>query len=93
MSAIIGNKWYINYIQTLPAQIQQKVLRKFLEKVFITNKCTQNKTSRTLKIDVFKLLDNKNIGKVFSKYGLFFLDQANFSSDPSQTLTLQYPIP
>ena len=41
--AIIENKWNINYIQTLPAQIQQKLLRKLLEKVFITNISTQCK--------------------------------------------------
>ena len=93
MSAIIENKWDINYIQTLSAQIRQKVLLKILEKVFITKKCSQNKTSHNLKIDVFELQDNKNIGKLFSKYGLFFLDQANFSSDLSQTLILRDPIP
>ena len=36
--------------------------------------------------------DNKNIGKLFSKYKLLFLDQINSSSDPSQTLMLQFPI-
>ena len=36
---------------------------------------------------------HKNIGKSFSKYELFFLDQANSSSDPSQILILQLPIP
>ena len=45
LSAVIKNKWDINYIQTLPPQIQQKVLKKILEKVFITKKCTQCKTS------------------------------------------------
>ena len=64
-----------------------------LEKVFITYKFTQCKTSRTLKIDVFKIPDNKNIGKLFSKYELLFLNQANSSSDPSQILILQFPIP
>ena len=37
-------------------------------------KFTQCKTSHTLKIDVFKLPDNENIGKVFSKYEMFFFD-------------------
>ena len=38
---------------------QQKVLRKILEKVFIKKKCAHCKTSRTLKIDVFEIPDNK----------------------------------
>ena len=63
--------------------LQQKVLWKILEKVFITNKFIQCKTSRTLKVDVFEIPDNKNIKKLFSNYGLFFLDQANSSSDQS----------
>ena len=70
MLAIIEYKLDINYIQTLPTQIQQKVLRKVLEKVFITKKCTQHKTLRTLKTDVFELPDNENIGKLLSKYEL-----------------------
>ena len=37
--------------------------------------------------------DNKNIGKLFSTYKLLFLDQNNSSSNPSQTLILQFPIP
>ena len=94
MSALIEeNKWDINYIQTLPAQIEQKVLRKILEKIFITKVCVQCKTSHTLKTDVFELPDNKKIGKLFSQHGLLFLDQANFSSNPFQVLILQYPIP
>ena len=40
-----------------------------------------------------ELPDNKDIGKLFSKHYLFFLDQANFRSALSQTLILQYPIP
>ena len=52
----------MSYIQILPAQIQQKMLRKTLEKAFITKKYTQCKTSHTLKTDVFELPDNKNIG-------------------------------
>ena len=67
--------------------LQQKVLLKILEK-FI-----QCKISRILKIDGFEIPDNKNIGKLFSKYELLFLDQANFTSDPSQILILQFPIP
>ena len=59
----------------------------------ITKTCTQRKTLHALKIDLFELSDNKNIGKLLSKYELFFLDQADFSSDPSQILILQYPIP
>ena len=48
--------------------------------------------SRILKIDVFKISDNKGIGKLFSKYELLFLDQANSSSDPCQVLILQSSI-
>ena len=59
------------------------MLRKTLAKVFITNKFTQCKTSRILKIDVFKITDDKNIGKLFSKYELLLLDQVNSGSDPS----------
>ena len=72
---------------------QQKVLRKILEKVFITKKFTQCKTSRTLKMDVFQIPYNKNIGKLLSKYELLLLDQADSSSDPSQILMLWFPIP
>ena len=64
-----------------------------LEKVFINKKCTQYKTSYTLKTNVFELPDNENIGKLFSKYELFFLDPANFISKQFQALLLQYPIP
>ena len=53
-----------------------------LERVFVSKKFTQCKTSRTLQIDVFEIIDNKNIGKLFSEYELLFLDQANPSSDP-----------
>ena len=35
------------------------------------------------KFDIFKILDNKNIGKSLSKYGLVFLDQANSTSNRS----------
>ena len=36
-----------------------------------------------LKIDAFKITDNKNNGKLFSKHKLLFLDQDNSSSDTS----------
>ena len=36
-----------------------------------------------------ELPDNKNIGKLFSKYELLSLDQADFSSDLSKILLLQ----
>ena len=88
MSPIIVNKQDINHIYTILAQAQQKVLWKILQKSFITKKYTQSKTSHTLKIDVFELLDNKNIGKLFSKYERFFLDQADSSSNTSQILIL-----
>ena len=52
--------------------IQQMLLRKILEKTFIFEKRAQCKTSNNLKIHV--LLDKKNIGKLFSKYEIFFLD-------------------
>ena len=38
-----------------------------------------------MKIDVFKISGNKNIGNLFLKYELLFFDQANSSSDLSQT--------
>ena len=44
-------------------------------------------------MDVFELPGNKNIGKLFSKYKLLFPNQASSSSDPSQILILQHPIP
>ena len=66
------------------------MLREILE-VFITKKCTQYKTSRTLKIDVFEIPDDKNIDKLFSKYELVFLDQTNFSSDTSQNIYTTIP--
>ena len=37
--------------------------------------------------------DNKNIGKLFSKYELLFLLKANSSSGRSQILILQFSIP
>ena len=69
------------------------MIRKILKKVFMTKKCTQRKILHTLKTDLFELPDNTNIGKLFSNYELFSLDQANFSSDTSQILILQYPHP
>ena len=69
-----------------------KVLRKILEKVFSTKKFTQCKTSCTLQIVVFEISDNKNIGKLFWKYKLHFLDQAFCSFNPSQIMILQFPI-
>ena len=68
------------------------MLQKILEKVFITKKFTQCKTSCSLKIDVFEIPDNKNIEKLFSKYELLPLDQAHSSYDASQILILQFPI-
>ena len=52
-----------------------------------------NLKHHNLKINVFEIRGNKNIGKLFSKYELLFLGQANPSSDPSQILILQFPIP
>ena len=69
----------MKYIQILPGAI----VKGLHHKVFITQKFTHYKTSRTLKFDVFKIPDNKIIGKLFLKYALVFLDQANSSSNPS----------
>ena len=69
------------------------MLRKILDKVFLINKFTQCKTSRTLKIDLFEIPDNETSRRLFSKYELLVLDQGNSSSDPSQILILQFPIP
>ena len=76
MFPIIENKWNIKYIQILPGAIGEG-------NVFITWKFAHYKTSHTLKLVVFKIPDNKNIGKLFSKYELLFLDQANSSSNAS----------
>ena len=62
-----------------------------MDQVFVNKKSTKCKTSRTLQIDVFKIPDNRSIGKLFSKYELLFLDQANSSSDASQLLMLKFP--
>ena len=48
------------------------------------------KKSRSLKIDVFEIPGNKNIWRLFSKYEVLFLDQANFSFDPFQILILRF---
>ena len=56
-------------------------------------KCTRCVLSSSLKHDVFEIPDNKSIGKLFSKYELLFLDQVKSSSDPSEILILQFPIP
>ena len=64
--------------------LQQKVFWKILEKVFITKKLTQCKTSRTLKTDGLEIPDN------ISKHELLSLDQDNSSCD---SLLLQFPIP
>ena len=79
--AIRENKWDIKHMKILPTQ--QKVIREILEKVFIYKNFAKCKTLRVLKIDVFEISDNKNIGKIFSKHELLFLNQANSSSDPS----------
>ena len=64
-----------------------------MENICITKKCTRYILSSALKTDVFEIPDNKNIGKLFPKYELLFLDQAKSSSDPSEILILQFPIP
>ena len=51
--------------------LQYTVPRKILEKVSITKKFTQCKTSRTLKTDVFEIPDNKRNGKLLLKYECF----------------------
>ena len=38
----------------MTAQIQQRVLRKMLEEVFVTKKCTERKILHILKTDVFE---------------------------------------
>ena len=63
------------------------MLRKILEKV------TKYKTSRTLQINVFEIPYNKNIWKLFSRYELLCLDQANCSSDLIQILITHFPTP
>ena len=76
LSALIEQKWDRHFFQTLSAQVRQNVLRRILEKVFITKKCTQCTSSHTIKtIDICELPDNKNIRKLFSKHELLFLFQ------------------
>ena len=69
----------MKYIQILPGATGEGLHHN----VFITQKYNHYKTSPTLKLDVFKIPDNKNIGKLFLTYELLFLDQANSSSNPS----------
>ena len=57
-----------------------------MEKLSITKKLTQRKTSRVLKTDVFQIRDDKKIGRLFSKYEVLFLDKVNYSSDTSQRM-------
>ena len=66
----MGSKSYSNITCASPAEGATKIS----EKIFITTKYFQYKTSHTLKIDVFELLDDKNIGKLCSKCETFFLD-------------------
>ena len=60
------------------------------KKIFVNKKFFQYKTSRNLQMDVFETPDNKNIGQLFSKNELLFLDQVSSTSDPSQILTLKF---
>ena len=62
MSTTIENKSDIN--QTLITQAQQMLLQEIFQKTFITKKSTQCKTSYTLRIDVFELLDKKYYWKI-----------------------------
>ena len=62
--------WYKIFKYYLP---QHKVPREMLEKVLITKKFTQCKTSCILKTDVFEIPDNKHIGKLFPKHEHDFL--------------------
>ena len=91
MSAIIENKWNIKGIQKLPVLAAGGTEN--IRENFITKRFTQCKTLCTLKIDDIEILRNKNIVKLFSKYVLLFLDQANSNSDLSQTLILEFPKP
>ena len=80
----------MNYIQTFPAQIQKKVLRKILVKIFITKKCSQCKTSHTLKnlnYQIMKILEN-----CLQNINCLFLDQAHFSfrSIPNTDTTIPH---
>ena len=53
----------------------------------------QKPLSRTLKTDVFEMLDNEIIRKLFSTFEVLFMDQSSSSSDSSQMLIQQFPIP
>ena len=54
---------------------RKKILEKvFLGRCLLLRNLLNVKTSSTLKIDVFKIPDNENIGTLFSKYKLLFLD-------------------
>ena len=89
-------KWYVKYIQILPALAEgatESIVKGLHQKVFIRRNSAQCKISRTSKFHFFKIPDNKNNGKMFSKNELLFLHQANSSSDPSQILILQFFIP
>ena len=46
-----------------------------------------------LKNQCIRNTDKKSTGKLFTKYELLFLDQANSIFDPSQIWILQFPIP
>ena len=56
-------------------------MQKILKKSLITRKYIHCKILHTIKSDVFKLPNNKNIENLFSKYELFSLDQKLFSLD------------
>ena len=58
----------------------------------ITKKFAQCKALPTLKIDVFEIPRNKSIEKLFSKYELLILDQANSRTYPPEILILYFPI-
>ena len=79
MFPIMENNWDIKYIQIFPDAIGEGLHHN----VFITEKLAHYKTSHTLKCDVFKIPDNKNIEKFFSKYEVIFLDQASSGSNLS----------
>ena len=76
---MIKNKWDIKYIEVSLGTIGEGLHYN----VSITQKFTHYKTSRTFKLYVFKIPDNKNIEKLFSKYELLFLHPTNSSSNPS----------
>ena len=71
----MGYKLYLNITSPDPIECAMEDIGEVLpyEKMY------SSKTSHTLKTDVFELPDNKNFGKLFSKYQLFFLDPANSS--------------